>query len=85
MNTKGRMFSDYDGPTGPFIATTDGMRPITDPQALAALADAAMLTSLGATDRAAEFQRRLEAGRRRAASTANEIGRPGPFKARTEM
>lgn len=65
MNTTGRMFSDYDGPTGPYVATTDGMRPITDPVALAALADAAMLTALGASDDAAEFQRRLREGRRR--------------------
>jgi hypothetical protein len=65
-----RMFSDYDGPTGAFVATSEGMRPITDPHAIAALADAAMLTSLGASDSAAEFQRRLEDGRRRAQAAA---------------
>jgi hypothetical protein len=63
------MFRDYDGPTGAFIATSEGMRPLTDPLAIAALADAAMLTSLGASDDAAEYQRRLEQGRQRAKTT----------------
>lgn len=60
-----RMFRDYDGPTGAWVATEQGMRRMSDPLALVAIADAAMLTSLGASDEAAELQRRLEEGRRR--------------------
>lgn len=58
------MFSDYDGPTGPYVATSEGIKHIADPYAIAALAHSAMLTSLGASDEAAEYQRRWEEGRR---------------------
>jgi hypothetical protein len=50
-----KKFIDYDGPTGLFVATKDGIKPIQDPAALTALADSAMLSSLGYSDRAAHY------------------------------
>lgn len=58
-----KKFADYDGPTGLFVATKDGIKPLEDPSALAALADSAMLSSLGYSDRAAAYQALMLADR----------------------
>ena len=49
-------FSDYDGPTGLYIATGKKMLPINTPEALAALGHSAMLLSLGASPQADEYE-----------------------------
>jgi len=49
-------FSDYDGPTGLYIATGEEMLPINTPEALAALGHSAMLLSLGASPQADEYE-----------------------------
>jgi hypothetical protein len=66
--TMKRKFVDYHGPTGAFIATDQGILPLTSAEGMAAAMDSAMLVSLGHTEKAAEYQRLLE--RRRAASVA---------------
>jgi hypothetical protein len=72
-----RMFRDYDGPTGPYVATKAGMRPIADPFAIASLAHAAMLTSLGTSSEAAEYQRLVDDWRDRYLEDEREHRRPG--------
>jgi len=62
-----RKFIDYDGPTGPFIATDRGILPLDSPEGMAAAMDSAMLVSLGYSEKAAEYQRLIE--KRRAASS----------------
>lgn len=49
-------FSDYDGPTGLYIATGEEMLPLNTPEALAALGHSAMLLSLGASPLADEYE-----------------------------
>jgi hypothetical protein len=49
-------FSDYDGPTGLYIATGEQMLPLNTPEALAALGHSAMLLSLGASPLADEYE-----------------------------
>jgi hypothetical protein len=51
-----KKFVDYDGPTGLFVATKEGIKPLQDPAALVALADSAMLTSLGYTKLADAYE-----------------------------
>lgn len=68
-------FVDYDGPTGLFVATKDGIKPLEDTAALAALADSAMLTSLGYSARAAVYEQLIaerHTGRRSTCSPAAE-------------
>jgi hypothetical protein len=55
-NTMNDEFSDYDGPTGLFIATGEEMLPLNTPEALAALGHSAMLLSLGASPQAEEYE-----------------------------
>jgi hypothetical protein len=56
-----REFIDYDGPTGPFIATEQGILPLTSVEGMSAAMDSAMLVSLGYSEKAAEYQRLVEA------------------------
>jgi hypothetical protein len=49
-------FSDYDGPTGLYIATGEEMLSLNTPEALAALGHSAMLLSLGASPQADEYE-----------------------------
>jgi len=53
-------FSDYDGPTGLYIATGREMLPLKTPAALAALGHSAMLLSLGASPQADEYEHRVK-------------------------
>lgn len=54
-----RKFIDYDGPTGLFVATKGGIKPLHEPAALVAMADSAMLSSLGDSDLAREYGKHL--------------------------
>jgi hypothetical protein len=56
-----RKFVDYHGPTGAFIATERGILPLTSAEGMAAAMDSAMLVSLGHSEKAAEYQRLIEA------------------------
>jgi hypothetical protein len=56
-----RDFIDYHGPTGAFIATDEGILPLTSAEGMAELMDSAMLVSLGYSEKAAEYQRLVEA------------------------
>lgn len=50
-------FSDYDGPTGLYVATGEEMLPLASSRALQALGHSAMLVSLGASPEADEYER----------------------------
>ncbi len=65
-----REFTDYDGPTGPFIATEQGILPLRSVEGMAAAMDSAMLVSLGYTEKAAEYQRLVKARNAAASSPA---------------
>lgn len=58
--TMNEEFSDYDGPTGLYIATGKEMLPLKTPKALAALGHSAMLLSLGASPQADEYEHRVK-------------------------
>jgi hypothetical protein len=49
-------FSDYDGPTGLYVAAGEQMLPLNTPEAPAALGHSAMLLSLGASSLADEYE-----------------------------
>lgn len=51
-----KTFSDYDGPTGLFVATGEKILPLDSVEGLSAVAQSAMLTSLGSTPEAKEYQ-----------------------------
>lgn len=55
-----RKFTDYHGPTGPYIATERGILPLSSSAGMSAAMDSAMLVSLGNTEKAAEYQRQIE-------------------------
>jgi hypothetical protein len=65
-----RKFTDYHGPTGAFVATDRGILPLASAEGMAELMDSAMLVSLGYTEKAAEYQRLIEA--RKAASATRK-------------
>ncbi len=47
----------YAGPSGAYVVTDGQIKPLSDHSALVALVDAALLTSLGYSERAAQYQR----------------------------
>lgn len=47
----------YNGPSGAYAVVDGQIKPLSDPSAFVALADAALLTSLGYSERAAQYQR----------------------------
>jgi hypothetical protein len=53
---KHKKINGYDGPKGAYVATNGQFLPLNDPQALVALTDSALLTSLGYSDKAAKYQ-----------------------------
>ena len=61
-------FVDYDGPTGPYIATEKGILPLSSTAGQAALADSAMLTALGYSAKAAAYEQLIHACRRTASA-----------------
>jgi hypothetical protein len=63
---KQRKINGYDGPSGAYVATEGKFLPLSEPQALVALTDSALLTGLGYSDEAAKYQ---ELARRRYVAT----------------
>ena len=57
---KAREFSDYDGPTGLYVATGSAILPLDSVEGISAVAQSAMLTSLGAGPAAKKFQVAME-------------------------
>ncbi len=53
---KASEFSDYDGPTGLYVATGSAILPLDSAEGISAVAQSAMLTSLGASPAAKKFQ-----------------------------
>ena len=49
-------FSDYDGPTGLFVATGEKIVALGSVEGIAAVAQSAMLTSLGSTPAAKQYE-----------------------------
>lgn len=52
-----RRWTDYNGPVGLYAAVNGELRPLSDPRALLALTDSALLTGLGYSDKAAAYER----------------------------
>lgn len=50
----------YDGPRGAHVATDGKFLPLSDPRALVALTDSALLAGLGYSEKAAEYQKLIE-------------------------
>lgn len=55
-----KTFSDYDGPTGLFVATGEAILPLDSVEGIAAVAQSAMLTSLGSTPEAKQYQAAMQ-------------------------
>jgi hypothetical protein len=63
---KQRKIIGYDGPSGAYVVTDGKILPLSEPAAVVALVDSALLTSLGYSEKAAEYQR-LAQGRKKLA------------------
>jgi hypothetical protein len=50
-----KKFIDYDGPTGLFVATGEKVVPLDSAEGISAVAQSAMLTSLGSGPEAKEY------------------------------
>ncbi len=57
---KQRKIKGYDGPSGAYVATEGKFLPLSEPQALVALTDSALLTSLGYSEKAAEYKKLIQ-------------------------
>ncbi len=64
-----KTFTDYDGPTGLFVATGEKILPLDSVEGISAVAQSAMLTSLGSTPEAKEYQ----AAMRHSLAVAHEV------------
>lgn len=53
---KKKNFTDYDGPQGLFVATGSKILPLDSVEGISALAQSAMLTSLGSTPEAKQYE-----------------------------
>jgi hypothetical protein len=53
---KNKKFIDYDGPKGLFVATGAKILPLDSVEGISAVAQSAMLTSLGSTPEAKQYQ-----------------------------
>ena len=51
-----KTFTDYDGPTGLYVATGEKILPLDSVEGLSAVAQSAMLTSLGSTPEAKKYE-----------------------------
>lgn len=67
-----KSFIDYDGPTGLYVATGEKVLPLDSIEGISAVAQSAMLTSLGSTPEAKEFQ----AAMKHSLAMAHEIDAP---------
>jgi hypothetical protein len=65
---KQRKIIGYDGPSGAYAVVDGEFLPLSDPQALVALTDSALLTSLGYSKKAAEYQKLMQRRRQPAAA-----------------
>jgi hypothetical protein len=65
-------FSDYHGPTGLYVATGEKVLPLDSVEGISAVAQSAMLTSLGSTPAAKEYQ----AAMKHSLAVAHEIDSP---------
>lgn len=54
----------YDGPSGAYAVVDGEFLPLSDPRALVALTDSALLAGLGYSEKAAEYQKLIERRRR---------------------
>jgi len=46
----------YDGPSGPYAVVSGKTLPLTDPRVMLALVDSTLLTGLGSSEQAGEYQ-----------------------------
>jgi len=51
-----KQFIDYDGPTGLYVATGEKVVPLESAEGISAVAQSAMLTSLGSSPEAKEYE-----------------------------
>lgn len=65
---KQRKIIGYDGPNGAYVVVDGKFMPLSEPQALVPLTDSALLTSLGCSDKAVEYQKLIQRRRQRAAA-----------------
>lgn len=65
---KQRKIIGYDGPSGAYAVIDGEFLSLSDPRALVALTDSALLAGLGYSEKAAEYQKLVQ--RRRQATTA---------------
>ena len=68
-------FTDYHGPTGPYVATDRGILPLASAEGMAELMDSAMLVSLGHTEKAAEYQRLVQKASQRGQTLRSRLAR----------
>jgi hypothetical protein len=66
---KQRKIIGYDGPSGAYAVVAGAFLPLSDPRALVALTDSALLTGLGYSEKAAEYQKLIERRRQPVAAT----------------
>jgi hypothetical protein len=55
-----KTFIDYKGPTGLYVATGEKVLPLASVEGLSAVAQSAMLTSLGSTPKAKQYQAAMQ-------------------------
>lgn len=55
--TKQPKIIDYSGPSGAYVVTDGRTISLSDPSAMVALVDSALLTGLGYSEKAAEYQK----------------------------
>lgn len=67
---KQRKIKGYDGPNGEYAVVDGKFVPLSDPRALVALTGSALLTGLGYSEKAAEYQKLIERRRQPVAGTA---------------
>jgi hypothetical protein len=67
--SKQRKIIGYDGPGSGHVVTGGKFTPLDEPQALVALTDSALLTGLGYSEKAAEYQKLIERRRQPVAAT----------------
>jgi hypothetical protein len=63
-----REIENYDGPRAGYLTAGNRLRELDDPEAILALADSALLLSLGPTPKAAEYAKLTEARESRIAA-----------------
>jgi hypothetical protein len=64
-----RTIVGYDGPSGAYVIADDHTMPLSDPRAMTALVDSALLTGLGYSEKAAEYQKLAQSRNKRVAAT----------------